>query len=298
MKSKLPLISYVVYTKFVTNGAGLRYIHKEAFTDEDPRIAKTQAKEYFDAAVEILMDMKEISVLKEDRYSKEKIIYKNPEEYDGGIAIFMRLNADVELKGKICKLGRMFLLNIFTDVDRDITVKKHLAKKVEQQMWNLMGFKTDKQLCELDELYKNRLGVKRAARKNELSQRIAVNDTTLIQIIRNINEIGLISESICAFLNTEGGEIVIGIDEHLSPTGFLPNEDFETFRDMLTNTVYKMFMGFEALIEFDLKQINENNFYYFKVNRSATPAFIIEKHGMEFYYRNLAGNVHDFDRTE
>lgn len=298
MKAKFPLISYVVTTKFLTNSVGLHYLHKEVFTDEDPRISKRKAIDYFQAAIESLTDMTEVSLRKPDSYSEEKIVYKNPELYNGGVAIFLRLNYDFKFKNITYKEGKEFLMDVFAEYERQKLVKKFLTKKIEQETWNVMGSKTDKQLAKLYMLYRSKLGITRAERRNELAQRIVLNDTATMQIIRNISEIGLISESICAFLNTDGGEIVVGIDEHLSPTGFLDNENFETFSNVLTSTIYTMFQRFERLIEFDVQQINGTNFYYFRISRSATVAFLVEKDGMEFYYRTLAGNVLDFDRAE
>ncbi len=298
MKPKLPLISYVVATQYMHNSEGLRYLHKEVFNDEDPRVAKSKAKRYYDAAIEMLTDEKQISLVKKDSYSKEVIVYKNPELYDDGVSIFIRLNEDFKYNNTTFKSGKEFLLEIFAERSSQHIVKNSYARKLEQKTWNLMGQKTEKQLAELDFLYKSKLGIYRKERMNQLAERIASNQKTSMEIVRKTNEIGNIFESICAFLNTDGGEIVAGIDESLSSTGFLPNEDFDTFQEIFESTVFTMFRGFEKLIEFDLKQINGVRFYYFKVTRSANPAFLIQKESMEFYYRNVGGNVLDFDRTE
>lgn len=298
MKAKFPLISYVVATQYVCNSVGLRYLHKEVFTDEDPRVAKRKAENYYDAAIEVLMDEKQISVVKKDSHSKEKIVYKNPELYEGGISLYIRLNEDLEFKNAEHKSGKEFLFEIFAEKNRHHLVERNYAQKIEQETWNLMGQKTEKQLKQDDILYKMKLGVYRKQRLNQLAERILANEIANMEIVREINEIAKIFESICAFLNTDGGEIVAGIDENLISTGFLPNDDFDTFKEIIENSVFMMFKGFEDLIEFDLKQINGVQFYYFKISRSANPAFLIQKGSMEFYYRNIAGNVLDFDRTE
>src|SRR5690606_4550546 len=123
-------------------------------------------------------------------------------------------------------------------------------------------------------------------------------DTAKMQIVRDLSEIKVILASVCAFLNTDGGEIVIGIGENLLPTGFMSKDAFMKYTDVFEIAIYTMFHGFTDLIEIEIKQINETSFYYLKINKSARPAFLREKHGTEFYYRNVAGNVLDFDRPE
>ena len=110
MNAKFPLISYIVATQYVNNSAGLRYLHKEVFTDEDPRVAKSKAKNYYDAAVEMLADEKQISLVKKDSYSKEKIVYQNPELFEEGVSLFIRLNEDLDFKNLKDKKGKEFLL--------------------------------------------------------------------------------------------------------------------------------------------------------------------------------------------
>lgn len=298
MNAKFPLISYIVATQYVNNSAGLRYLHKEVFTDEDPRVAKSKAKNYYDAAVEMLTDEKQISLVKKDSYSKEKIVYQNPELFEEGVSLFIRLNEDLDFKNLKDKKGKEFLLEIFAERNSHHLVKNWYARKVEQETWNLMGQKTEKQLMQEDFLFKSKLGIYRKERMMQLTERISSNEKTNIEIVRKTTEIGKIYESICAFLNTDGGEIVIGIDENLSSTDFLPNDDYETFKEIIESSVFTMFKEFEDLIEFDLKQLNGVPFYYFKITKSANPAFLIQKESRVFYFRNIAGNVLDFDRTE
>jgi hypothetical protein len=40
METKLPLISYVVKTQFITNNSGLRRIHQQVFTNQDILFAR------------------------------------------------------------------------------------------------------------------------------------------------------------------------------------------------------------------------------------------------------------------
>ena len=297
MKPKLPLISYIVTTRFLTNSEGLRYLHKEVFTDEDPRISKNKAVEYYNAAIECLADTKEILVHKSDTYSKEKIVYKDPEAFNGGVAIFLRLNTDAVISGNVYHTGRTFLINVFCDLDKHIAVKRFTAKKIEQQFWNKMSSSKFSQQSTINDLLV-RKGIKKDLRDTKLLERISLADSSTMQLIKNVDEIELIPESICAFLNTDGGEIVIGIDEHLMPTGFLTNVEFKKYKDVFSTTVFTMFSTFTEMIEFDTKQINGTLFYYLKIEKSATPAFLSDKDGCDFYYRNLAGNVRDFDRTD
>ena len=47
METKLPLISYVVKLKFITNNSGLRRIHQQVFTNQDILFVKRKAFEYY-----------------------------------------------------------------------------------------------------------------------------------------------------------------------------------------------------------------------------------------------------------
>lgn len=49
METKLPLISYVVKTQFITNNSGLRRIHQQVFTNQDILFAREKAFEYYEA---------------------------------------------------------------------------------------------------------------------------------------------------------------------------------------------------------------------------------------------------------
>jgi hypothetical protein len=51
METKLPLISYVVKTQFITNNSGLRRIHQQVFTNQDILFAREKAFEYYEKNV-------------------------------------------------------------------------------------------------------------------------------------------------------------------------------------------------------------------------------------------------------
>src|SRR5690606_20536668 len=222
-------------------------------------ISKRKAEEYFDAAIECLIDIKEISVYKPDTYSKEKIVYKNPDSFNGGVTIFLRLNNAVELNENIYNSGRTFFLQTFAELDKHLMVKKHIGKKMEQKLWNMMASKNDKKSSSLND-YLIKKGLKHS-KEQKLVDRISFNDTAKMQIIRDLSEIKVILASVCAFLNTDGGEIVIGIGENLLPTGFKFKDGFMKYADVFETVIYTMFHGFTDLIEIEIKQINETSFF-------------------------------------
>ena len=92
METKLPLISYVVKTQFITNNSGLRRIHQQVFTNQDILFAREKAFEYYEAAINVLE--REGEIWRDEKTNK--IIYKNPENYLKGISIYIRINEDVK----------------------------------------------------------------------------------------------------------------------------------------------------------------------------------------------------------
>ena len=95
METKKPLLSYVVKTQYVTNKAGLKTLYQKVFTDQNILNARKNAFEYYEAAIGYLQSENEI----ETAENSGKIIYKNPENYDQGIGIYMRINEDVKKFG-------------------------------------------------------------------------------------------------------------------------------------------------------------------------------------------------------
>lgn len=108
METKLPLISYVVKTQFITNNSGLRRIHQQVFTNQDILFAREKAFEYYEAAINVLE--REGEIWRDEKTSK--IIYKNPENYLKGISIYIRINEDVKKYDLADKENQMYLINI------------------------------------------------------------------------------------------------------------------------------------------------------------------------------------------
>ena len=101
----MPLISFVVQTQFMRNNAGLKYLFEKVFTDENILYAREKALEYYDCAVNVLEGEGEIL-----RDGNVKIYYKNPENYDGGIKLLMRVNRTFFTKNIFDKAGQKYLL--------------------------------------------------------------------------------------------------------------------------------------------------------------------------------------------
>ena len=101
----MPLISFVVQTQFMRNNAGLKYLFEKVFTDENILYAREKALEYYDCAVNVLEGEGEIL-----RDGNGKIYYKNPENYDGGIKLLMRVNRTFFTKNIFDKAGQKYLL--------------------------------------------------------------------------------------------------------------------------------------------------------------------------------------------
>ena len=122
METKLPLISYVVKTQFITNNSGLRRIHQQVFTNQDILFAREKAFEYYEAAINVLE--REGEIWRDEKTSK--IIYKNPENYLKGISIYIRINEDVKKYDLADKENQMYLINIHFSLNE--ILKRHIEQ--------------------------------------------------------------------------------------------------------------------------------------------------------------------------
>ena len=134
METKLPLISYVVKTQFITNNSGLRRIHQQVFTNQDILFAREKAFEYYEAAINVLE--REGEIWRDEKTSK--IIYKNPENYLKGISIYIRINEDVKKYDLADKENQMYLINIHFSLNE--ILKRHIeqGKKIEKKYFDLL----------------------------------------------------------------------------------------------------------------------------------------------------------------
>lgn len=284
METKKPLLSYVVKTQYVTNKAGLKTLYQKVFTDENISNARKNAFEYYEAAIGYLQSENEI----ETAENSGKIIYKNPENYDQGIGIYMRINEDVKKFGIADKADTLYIIGGHFDLSNRDKNRLKLGKNREEKYFKLLKIK-------LDVNHKERIAFqgKRLQLAAELN-RIKQTSLEKIDFIGNVSEkesLEQLLESSCAFLNTDGGTLIVGqnremdndkdiykihgtafIIEQLLPLSFPNEKDHFTFKKR--NLLGRQFL------EITITKSDRNCFY-----------------NGQFYYRCATGNVLDFDRS-
>lgn len=145
----MPFISYVVSAKFNENKVGLKTTHQKVFTSEDFYESRIQAFDYYEACVEMLMDVKEITLrdwelkLPLERNSvksilfhsnKEIVKYKNPEEIKSGIQIHLRINRNLSMSvNDVIAEDKKYLIQEFNCLDMDSlkTIERNLLTELK-----------------------------------------------------------------------------------------------------------------------------------------------------------------------
>lgn len=282
MNTKKPLISYVVTTQFVENSVGLKTLHQKIFTDLDIPEAREKAFEYYDAAIEMLHDEREILTTE-----KGKIIYRNPEKFNRGLSLEMRINEDFNCFGISDEKDKNYLLSAHFDLSKTDQRKQQIGRSIEKKYYNLLKLNFKR-----NEKYNIEIPFNSAFGKKliESLQNRTIEEIEFVEYSLE-NNIDVILETVCAFLNTGKGTIIFGQDENFSIQE--GNEKlFETF------TILKSHLTVNFEEHLDLIKLSKHNYFgkkfiKFEIPKSET-AVLYKK---EFYFRNRFGNVLDLDRS-
>ena len=283
MQTKLPLISYVVKTQFVTNNAGLKTLHQQVFTDENIVLARKKAMDYFVAAIEVLESLGEIS--KEE--NSGKIIYKNPELFEKGIGVFMRLNHDYSKNGIADKANSLFLIDAHFSLNTREKRTLEFGKKTEQKYFDLLKLKREKSTP----IFVNsamRLSIITALQK--LKNKTA-EEAEFIEFTDKKNDLELLLETACAFLNTNGGTIVFGQDCEMK--NIHSKNNLEDLKLIISRLLESVFPQNKANFSIENKNLNGIEFLEIIITKSEADCF----YHNEFYFRNRFGNVMDLNRS-
>lgn len=280
---KLPLISYVVKTQFVTNSAGLKTLHQQVFTDENILLARKKAIEYYDAAIEVLESLGEIS---KDENSG-KIIYKNPELFEKGIGVFMRLNHDYFKNGIADNADSLFLIDAHFSMNSKEKRSLDFGKKTEQKYFDLFKLKLEK---------KKPIFVNSARRLSKISELQKLKNKTTeeaeyISFEDKENDLELLLESVCAFLNTKGGTVIFGQDNGFEIINHKNN--LEDWKLIISRLLESVFPQNKANFSVEKRNMNGVKFLEIIMTKSETECFYHD----EFYFRNRFGNVMDLNRS-
>lgn len=284
METKKPLLSYVVKTQYVTNKVGLKILYQKVFTDENILTARKNAFEYYTAAIEVLESEGEIT--KDPK--AEIIIYKNPENYEQGIGIYMRINEDVSKFGIADKINTKYLIEAHYKLSNHQERSMKIGKETEEKYFKLLKIKLELQLEEQI--------VFKAKRLQLMAELNRIKETSLekIDFVDDINEtqnLEQLLESTCAFLNTEGGIIILGQSQTMDV-----NKDF--LRNHGTAFIIEAFLPLsfpneENHFTFKKRNLLGRQFLEITITKSNRDCF----YNGQFYYRCAFGNILDFDRS-
>lgn len=282
MNKKNPLISYVVTTQFVENNVGLKTLHQKIFTDFDIPEARKKAFEYYDAAIEILHDEREILTTE-----KCKIIYRNTEKFDRGLSIQMRINEDFKCFGIADEKDKHYLLDAHFDLSKTDQRKQQIGRSTEKKYYHLLKINFKR-----NEKYNIEIPFTSAFGKKLLEslQNRPIEDIEFVEYSLE-NNVDIILETVCAFLNSGKGTIIFGQDENFSIEK--GNEKlFETYSALRIH-LEKNFEEYSDLIKLSKHNYFGKKFIKFEISKSETDVL----YKKEFYFRNRFGNVLDLDRS-
>lgn len=284
METKKPLLSYVVKTQYVTNKAGLKTLYQKVFTDENILTARKNAFEYYEAAIGYLKSENEI----EGNDKSDKITYKNPDMYDRGIAIYMRINEDVKKFGIVDQAETLYIIGGHFNLSTRDKNRLKVGKNTEEKYFNLLKIKSDANQKE------NLAGT--AKRLQSMAELNRIKGTSLekIDFIGNVSEkesLEQLLESSCAFLNTEGGIIIFGQNRTMDD-----KEDQHLVQGMafIIELLLPLAYPFEQdHFTFKKRNLLGRHFLEITISRSGRDCFYNE----HFYYRCATGNVLDLDKN-
>lgn len=284
METKKPLLSYVVKTQYITNNVGLKTLYQKVFTDVNIIEARKKAFEYYNAAIQVLEGEDEIT---KDSHNG-RIIYKNSENYDQGIAIYLRINEDVNKFGIADKADTTYMIaGYFTLSIRDRN-RLDIAKNTEKKYFKLLKLQFDHD-PKITIVTKGKRLEHLAEIKNLRNQPSSTID--FIDYHNQQESVEHLLESACAFLNTDGGKIIFGQNQ---------NMEFKNCPHHIDDNV----LIIEKLVMSTFKKENQNfiftkrnllgcQFLEIAIKKSETDCF----YNGHFYYRNLMGNVLDMDKN-
>lgn len=280
---KLPLISYVVKTQFLTNSAGLRTLHQQVFTDDNIILARKKTMEYYNAAIEVLESLGEIS---KDKNSG-KIVYKNPDLFEKGIGVFMRLNQDYFKNGIADKANSLFLIDSHFSLNAKEKRNLDFGRKTEQKYFDLLKLKREKTA---PIFVNSAMRLSRIVELQKLKNK-TMEEAEFITFEDKKNDLELLLESVCAFLNTNGGKVIFGQNDGFEIINHENN--FEDLKLIIFRLLESVFPQNKTNFSVEHRNLNGVEFLEIIIIKSETECFYHD----EFYFRNRFGNVMDFNRN-
>lgn len=279
----MPLISFVVQTQFMRNNAGLKYLFEKVFTDENILYAREKALEYYDCAVNVLEGEGEIL-----RDGNGKIYYKNPENYDGGIKLLMRVNRTFFTKNIFDKAGQKYLLKGHFEMNAERKRQIKFGKMMQERYFDALKIKEP--FTPNKELLAYR--IKPLLDSAELRKLRTSKPEEVAFIKFNAKELSeKILETACAFLNSKGGTIILGQTREMRQKNSTRKlqDDLLIIEKLLKCEFPKFVQNLKCFVEY----LQGIRFVKIEVAKSSEDAFYND----EFYIRTKYGNAVDWAKT-
>ena len=116
----------------------------------------------------------------------------------------------------------------------------------------------------------------------------------------------IVAKVICSFLNSNGGKVIIGVNDDGNIQGLehdfslkTKDNEFDFFRLEFENLLYQFFdKSVYALIKADFKTDYDKPIFVISVQPSGTPVFLKKKDLKEFYIRTTTSSIEIKDKEE
>ena len=283
MKNLLPTISYVVQTQFLTNNAGLKYLYQRKFTSENILEARRKAQEYYDCAIEVLEAEGEI--LKDEN---GKIFYKNPQNYDGGIKMWLYVNHDFFRENIADKQGQKYLLAGHFEMNAERKRQIKFGKMMQERYFDALKIKEP--FTPNKELLAYRIKPLLDSTELRKLRKLTTEEAEFIKF-RDKELPEKILETACAFLNSKGGTIILGQTREMRQKNSTRKlqDDLLIIEKLLKCEFPKFVQNLKCSVEY----LQGIRFVKIEVAKSSEDAFYNE----EFFIRTKYGNAVDWAKT-
>lgn len=281
--NKLPLISYLVKTQIVEKSAGFKYLHTKAFTSDNILEARRKAYEYYEAAIDVLQ--RDSEILKDEN---GKIHYKNPQNYEDGIKMFIRINHDFFRDGITDKQNTQYQIEAHYHLNSEQKRKLNFGKKMHQRYWDILDIVEQKPPTKEKLDYYSR-HFRNMAERKRLQE---LNDEKIAFIkFRDKDYADKLLQTACAFLNTEGGTIILGQTREMKQKNSARNlkDDLMIAEKLLQSVFSECNANFKVTKEY----LSGIGFVKILVSKSEKETY----YQNEFFVRTKYGNVVDFEKT-
>lgn len=216
-----------------------------------------------------------------------KIYYKNPENYDGGIKLLMRVNRTFFTKNIFDKAGQKYLLKGHFEMNAER--KRHIkfGEMMQKKYFVELGIREPSTMD-----IKNHTQCRALEQTAELRKlrKLTTEEAEFIKF-RDKELPEKILETACAFLNSKGGTIILGQTREMRQKNSTRKlqDDLLIIEKLLKCEFPKFVQNLKCFVEY----LQGIRFVKIEVAKSSEDAFYND----EFYIRTKYGNAVDWAKT-